>query len=159
MIFLRKIKWLPLILFVGITELVGSLSSLAAGDIKSVYMQLEKPPLSPPPEVFGIVWAILYALIGIAAYLVYNSEKSETRRNALAFWTVQLILNFLWPIVAFRFDWLFVAVILIVLIVLTTLITVLYFSKISKAAAYLMIPYLLWLVFATYLNIGFAVLN
>ena len=107
-----------------------------------------------------MVWTILYALMGVAAYLIYSAEAdAERKRTALTFYVVQLAVNFLWSIVFFRFQlfWLSVAVILL-LDVLVAL-TILRFRPISKAAAYLLLPYLAWILFATYLNIGVAVLQ
>ena len=157
---MKKVHWTDLLTSIAIAELVGVLSSLLAGNSSSFYQALPLPPLSPPGWVFPVVWTILYALMGVAAYLIYSAEAdAERKRTALTFYVVQLAVNFLWSIVFFRFQlfWLSVAVILL-LDVLVAL-TILRFRPISKAAAYLLLPYLAWILFATYLNIGVAVLQ
>ena len=154
---MRKINWFQLIAIILITELVGVLGSLFSGNMGQSFTTLKKPPLSPPGWLFGIIWQILYLLMGIAVYIIY--QKPPESQKAINLYWIQLLVNFLWPIVFFRFElyWIAVAVILIldVLVFLTTV----WFYKISKVAGYLMIPYLLWILFATYLNIGIALMN
>lgn len=157
---MKGIKWTELLIFVIGTELVGALSALFAGDFSSFYNGLNQPPLAPPGIVFPIVWTILYALMGISAYLIYDSEDiSGERSEALGVYAAQLFVNFMWSIVFFRFEKPEAAAVVIILLAVLVAAMILKFRKISPAAAYLNIPYLLWVIFAAYLNIGVVVLN
>ncbi len=156
---LKKVNWFQLLSIILITELAGVLSSLSSGNVGQIYASLNKPPLSPPGWLFGVVWPILYLLMGIAAYIIYQAPQSPEREKAINLYWVQLFINFLWPIVFFRFEWFWISVLVILLLDVLVLITTILFYRINKIAGYLMIPYLLWILFATYLNIGIAVLN
>jgi tryptophan-rich sensory protein len=156
---LKKVNWFQLLAIILITELAGVLSSLSSGNVGQIYASLIKPPLSPPGWLFGVVWPILYLLMGIAAYIIYQAPQSPEREKAINLYWVQLFINFLWPIVFFRFEWFWISVLVILLLDVLVLITTILFYRINKIAGYLMIPYLLWILFATYLNIGIAVLN
>lgn len=156
---MKKIKWSKLITIVLVTELVGLIASLLSGNIKKVYMTINKPALAPPSWVFGIVWSVLYLMIGVAAYIVYESEETEQRKKAIWLYWVQLFVNFVWPIVFFRFLMFEAALLVIGVLDILVVITTREFYKINKFAGKLMIPYLLWLMFATYLNLGIALLN
>ena len=156
---MKKIDWFQLLTIILIAELVGVLGSLLSGNTGEIYTSLIKPPLSPPGWLFGVVWPVLYLLMGIAAYLIYQAPQTLERQKATAFYWIQLFVNFLWPIVFFRFEWYWIAVIIIILLDILVSITARLFYKINKAAGYLMIPYLIWILFATCLNIGIAVLN
>lgn len=157
---MKKITWTELMIFVVGTELVGALSALFAGDFSSFYSGLNQPPLAPPGVVFPIVWTILYALMGISAYLIYDSEDiSGERSEALGIYAAQLFVNFLWSIVFFRFEKTGAAAVVIILLAGLIWTMIVKFRKINPVAAYINIPYLLWVIFATYLNIGVVVLN
>ena len=132
----KLIPILQLILAVVVVELVGFCSSLLAGDIAGKYAMLNKAPLSPPGSVFGPVWIVLYLLMGI-----------------------QLLLNFLWSILFFGGSSFWLAAVVILLLDAAVIACIVWFKKISTLAAGLMVPYLLWILFATYLNIAFAILN
>lgn len=153
---MKFIKWLLCVIGV---EAVGSLSGLFAGDIKSMYAQLTKPPLAPPGNLVGIVWPILYAMIGTALYFILSSPKSELRKKALQMFAVQLVLNFIWSILFFGGDYFWIASLISLLLTLSVFVCYKLFSKINKTAAWLFIPYLIWLIYATYLSFGLAVLN
>ncbi len=155
----RKINWFQLLVIILITELVGVLSSLLSGNTEQIYTSFIKPPLSPPGWLFGVIWPILYLLIGIAAYIIYQAPQTPERKKAITLYWVQLFVNFLWPIIFFRFEWYWISVIVILLLDVLVLITMIWFYNIKKMGGYLMMPYLLWILFATYLNIGIAVLN
>lgn len=155
---MKKPKITELLIFIVATELVGALSGLLAGNSFSFYKELIKPPLSPPGWIFPVMWAILYALMGISAFIIYTSDVKE-KHLALIIYGTQLFVNFMWSIVFFRFKMfgLSVAVILILLgLIIAMIIT---FRRIRPLAAYLNIPYLLWILFASYLNIGILLLN
>jgi len=156
---MKKIDWIQLLTIILISELVGVLGSLLSGNQGVIYTSFVKPPLSPPGWLFGVIWPVLYLLMSIAAYIIYQTPQILERKEATTFYWIQLFVNFLWPIVFFRFEWYWIAVGVIILLDILVSITTLRFYKINKAAGYLMIPYLLWILFATYLNIGIAVLN
>jgi len=152
------IKWKPLLINLLIPLAVGGLSAYLTMDSMEVYQGLRQPPLSPPGWLFPIVWTILFLLMGIAAYLVWMRD-STGRNGALMLYALQLAFNFGWTLIFFNvqnyglaFFWL---VILWVLILLTTI----RFFKENRAAGWLMIPYLLWVAFAGYLNAGVWLLN
>jgi benzodiazapine receptor len=150
-----------LVLAIVVCELAGLIGALfTTPSIPGWYAGLTKPPFNPPGWVFAPVWTALYALMGLAAWLVYEKgNKRAEVRKALAVFVVQLVLNTLWSIVFFGAHQLFGAVIVIVLLWLMILWTILLFRKISKAAAWLLVPYILWVSFATLLNVSLAVLN
>jgi len=156
---MKKINWPQLILIVLITELIGALGGLFSGNAGQMYTSFIRPSLSPPGWLFGIIWPVLYLLMGIAAYIIYQMPQTPERKKATTLYWVQLFVNFLWPIVFFRFELYWLSVAVIILLDILVLITTITFYKIEKAAGYLMIPYLFWILFATYLNIGIALLN
>lgn len=156
---MKKINWFQLIAIVLGTKLIGLLGSLFSGITGQSYATLIKPPLSPPGWLFGLVWPVLYLLMAIAAYLIYQTPPTPERQKATGLYWIQLFVNFLWPIVFFRFEWYWFSVAVILLLNILVIAAALRFFKLEKAAGYLMIPYLLWLLFAAYLNIGVALLN
>lgn len=154
-----KIKWKPLLIALGIPLAVGGLAVLLSGGM-STYETLNQPPLSPPGWVFPIVWSILYLLMGYASYRVLYSEGSMPKiRRALTVYAIQLLLNFLWPIFFFGFQWYLAAFILLLLLWAAILLTIKEFSALDETAGNLLIPYLLWVTFAGYLNLGVVLLN
>ncbi|WP_428815441.1 TspO/MBR family protein [Lactococcus lactis] len=157
----KKLKALgQLILFIVGIELIGGLAGLLAGDIKGIYNNLKLPPLAPPDYLFGIVWPVLYALIAISAYLIFYKLKTQRSegQNALFYFGIQLILNFIWSIIFFKgYFWL--GVIIILLLDFIVYLCIIKFSKINKWSAFLLIPYFIWIIFATYLSISVAILN
>ncbi len=138
----------------------GFLGWLFTRNSMEVYGTLNSPPLSPPGWIFPIVWSILYALMGIALYLV-RSTGGETEIKKRGYWVfaIQLVFNFLWTILFFRLGlYGFSSIWLGALIVLIA-VNILFFSQINKTAGLLLVPYLLWCAFALYLNIGIYLLN
>ena len=153
-------KYKTIILQVVLALLAGGLASLLGGDTASLYQRLTPPPWAPPGWVFPVVWTILYALMGISAYLIHIEPKeTEGRRTALTTYWVQLMINFSWSIVFFRFELLWGSVAVILALLVAVIVMVVRFRRISAAAAYINIPYILWLLLATYLNIATAVIN
>lgn len=137
---------------------VGSLATVP--NIPSWYAALEKPPLLPPNGVFGPVWTILYLLMGIAlALIILHKVKAAKKRSAYIWFGVQLALNMLWSLVFFglHLPWLGVGV--IIALIVSILMTMMNFHRLVSTAAWLLMPYLAWVCFATYLTIGVAVLN
>lgn len=156
-----KIKsYTELFIFIVTAELVGVLSALVTGDFSGFFDKYLQPPLMPPAWVFPVVWVILYALMGISAYLVYSSDGSdEAKKRALGIYAAQLAVNFSWSIVFFRFEELWGAAVVIILLLVLIILMIASFRKVSPPAAVLNIPYLLWVIFAAYLNIAAAVIN
>lgn len=129
-------------------------------DAMQDYANLVQPPLAPPSWVFSVVWPILYLLMSIALYMVANSKAPQGQKSlAYVLYGIQLVFNFLWTLFFFVFGfYTFSAVWLGVLIVIVAA-CVFVFYKIKPISTYLLLPYLIWLIFALYLNIGTAVLN
>lgn len=155
---MKKRKITELLIFIIGTELVGALSGLLAGNSFSFYQELVKPPLAPPGWLFPVMWVILYALMGISVFLIYTSDaKGKTR--AFVIYALQLFVNFMWPIVFFRFEMLGLSVTVILTLLVLLIVMLVLFYQIRPAAAYLNVPYLLWILFASYLNIGILLFN
>lgn len=156
---MKKIKWTDLIIFIVTAELVGAISALLSGQYKDFFTGLKQPPLAPPAVVFPIVWAILYAVMGIGAYLVYVSEDSGIRTFSLRVYIIQLAVNFVWSIIFFRFELLEFAAVTAVILAALVAVMVWAFYKTRRLAGIINLPYLAWCLFAAYLAIGNAVLN
>lgn len=142
-------------------ELVGILSTpftLAA--IPTWYAGLQKPFFSPPNWVFGPVWTILYCLMGISVFLIWRGGfKKKQIKRGLGYFFIQLFLNFLWSPLFFGLHSPLLGLFDIMALLFFLVLTIISFYRLSKAAAYLLIPYLLWVSFATLLNISIEVLN
>lgn len=146
-----------LIIAILIPIAVGTLSALFSRNM-SLYSTINKPTISPPAFIFPIVWIILYILMGISSYLIYESNNPN-KRNALKTYAIQLFFNFWWSIIFFRFSlYLFAFLWLLVMIALIT-IMIYQFYQIRPLSSYLQIPYLLWCLFAAYLNFMIYILN
>ena len=154
-----KTNWKKLLICLAIPLAAGGLGTLLSGGMDT-YKTLNQPPLSPPGWVFPIVWSVLYLLMGYASYRVLMSgAEKEAIRKALTFYGIQLFLNFLWPIVFFGLQWYFAAFVLLLALWAFIYLTMFYFGQIDDTAENLLIPYLLWVTFAGYLNLGVALLN
>lgn len=154
-------KALTILIFVLICQLAGVIGSLfTTPSIPGWYAGLTKPSFNPPNWIFAPVWTTLYVLMGTAAFLVYEKggKKGEVRK-ALAVFAVQLALNALWSIVFFGAHMILGAAVLIVVLWAMIAASIWLFSRITKAAAYLLVPYILWVSFATVLNISLYILN
>ena len=123
------------------------------------YMNLNKPVFSPPNWVFGPVWTLLYLLMGIAVYLVWIQKSTQKTKIALTFFIAQLIFNFLWSVLFFAMQSPLFALVDIIILWLLIVGTIIKFYPLSKIAAYLLVPYLVWVSFATILNASIVVLN
>ena len=152
------IKIKPLAVSLAISLGVGGLSALLTKDSMEEYALLNQPPLSPPGWVFPVVWTILFILMGIAAYLVWI-ENSPGRSGALWLYGVQLAFNFLWTIIFFNTERRGFALIWLIILWFLILATILRFRRESQTAWKLMVPYILWVTFAAYLNAGVWYLN
>lgn len=154
-------KYLPVLISIIICQMAGLLGSLfTAPAIPTWYASLTKPSFSPPNWVFGPVWIILYTLMGISAYLVWQQGvKKKGVKIALAIFGVQLVLNTLWSILFFGLKLPLYAFIEIIFLWFFILLTILSFSKISKAAGLFLLPYIFWVSFAALLNFYIFKLN
>lgn len=138
----------------------GFVVGILNNNSKDLYESLEKPFLSPPSIVFPIVWGILYVLMGIAAYRVTLAlRNSKVKKGELFFYYIQLLLNFLWPIIFFSFRLYGLAFIELIILFLFILITFFKFIKVDKWAGLLLLPYILWTTYAGYLNFFVWLLN
>ncbi len=155
-----KIQWKKLIICILIPLLVGIVSGLISGGGMAAFEEINKPPLSPPGWLFPVVWTVLYILMGIASYLVLTSgAKKRDIENAITVYGLQLFFNFFWSIIFFNFELYTFAFVWLLALWVLIIITTVRFGRVSKPAAYLMIPYILWVTFAAYLNLGIAILN
>ena len=154
----QTVRLKKLILWVAIPLIVGGISSLLSGDMGQMWNTLRRPPLSPPGWVFPIVWTVLYVFMGVAAYLV--SESSSTLRPiALRLYWLQLLLNFLWSPIFFGCNMPGLALVIAIALWAVLGFTVLVFARVDRLAGLLMLPVLLWVTFAVYLNAGIVALN
>lgn len=152
-----KIQWKHLAVCLVIPLAVGGLSALLTKTGMEAFETINKPSLTPPEWIFPVAWTILYILMGIASYLVFISRKPN--RIALAVYGMQLAFNFLWSIIFFNLGLYLFAFIWLVLLWLLILATAILFYPIEKPAGYLILPYLLWVTFAGYLNYSIYLLN
>ena len=155
-----KINYKKLIISILIPLIVGGVSAFLTRNSMTTFESVAKPPLSPPGWLFPVVWTILYILMGIASYLVSTSKGPKTLSDsALAIYGLQLVFNFFWSIIFFNMEAYLFAFIWLIALWLLILWTTVSFYKINKTAGLLMIPYLIWVAFAGYLNFGIYLLN
>lgn len=143
-----------------LTEAVGALSGWLSKDGMKIFSaSISQPPLSPPAFLFPIVWGVLYALMGISVARIYLSPQSTKRNRALNVYITQLIVNFFWSLIFFNTQAYLFAFFWLLILWILALWMILLFYKVDPLAAKLQIPYLLWLSFAAYLNLGVWYLN
>lgn len=147
-----------IISYIVITLLVGSFFTLFIMDSFNIYNTMDKPFLSPNKIVFPIVWSVLYILMGISLYIISESKYLNKDKSYLLY-ILQLLVNSVWPLFFFKFRLFFVSFLIVLLLIYLVIKLILEFYKINKLAAYLQIPYLLWLIFASYLSLGVFLLN
>ena len=155
-----KQSWKPYAAWILLTEAVGGAAGLLTGSAMKIYEStILKPPLSPPGLVFPIAWTVLYALMGIGAARIWQTPLSPGRSRSLRLYLLQLAFNFCWSFLFFSlqafglsFFWLAVLWVLIVRMMLS-------FYEVDRTAAWLQLPYLIWVLFAAYLNLGVWKLN
>lgn len=157
---MSKTKNLPKLIFsIGICLGVGVLGSFfTISSIPTWYVTLNKPFFSPPNWVFAPVWTTLYILMGIALYLIWTS-KIQLRQHVLNLFFIQLGLNVLWSLIFFGWHNPLLALVDIIALWIAIVLTIKYFYPVSRLAAYLLIPYLLWVSFASILNLSIILLN
>lgn len=146
-----------LIIAILIPLAVGSVSALLSGNM-STYSALSKPAFSPPALVFPVVWTILYILMGISSYIIYKSENPQ-KNKALRIYILQLVFNFFWSIIFFGFSQYLFAFLWLLILIILIVIMIYRFYHINPLAAYLQIPYLIWCLFAAYLNLMIVLMN
>jgi len=150
-----------LVAFIVLCELAGVIGSLfTISSIPTWYAVLRKPWFTPPNWLFGPIWLTLYFLMGISLYLVFESKRNKAKEKpALWAFGIQLFLNVLWSVLFFGMHYLLYGFIEIVLLWISIAVTIILFFKISKAAAYLLLPYILWVTIAASLNYYVFILN
>ena len=155
----KKIK--PYALNIVLTLAVGGLSALITGKDMEIYKSVQTPPLSPPSWLFPVAWSILYVLMAISFTLVCTKREplSPQRSSAVRLYACNLILNFFWTIIFFKLRAFIAAFFWLVVLWGVILAMILSFRKTDKKAALLLVPYLLWVTFAGYLNLGIHLLN
>lgn len=142
-----------LIAAVAVCQLAGLIGVLTSGNTGRYYRELETPSFAPPGSVFGPVWVTLYTMMGVALYLVWRRrDKSSARKRALGLFGVQLALNAAWTPAFFGLQQPGLGLIVIALLLVAVIATILAFWPVAAVAAALLIPYLLWVAFATALN-------
>ena len=148
------------ILWIALAEATGVLSGWLTRDGAAQYSQsIVQPPLSPPPVVFPVVWGILFALMGVSAARIFLVPSSQARSRGLLIFFLQLFFNFLWSILFFNLQAFGFALIWLIILWALIVLMIVSFSKTDLLAARLQIPYLLWVSFAAYLNLGVWLLN
>lgn len=154
-----KTQTKKLLLALALPLAVGGLATLLSGGME-LYKDLNQPPLSPPGWVFPVVWTVLYLLMGYSSYRVAVADApAQLRKQALFAYGLQLVANFLWPIIFFGGKLFLTAFFLLLALWLLILWTIFRFTKVDETAADLLLPYLLWVSFALYLNLGVFLLN
>ena len=169
-----KIHWKSLIVCILIPLAVGGLSGFLARDGMQAFSELQQPPLSPPGWLFPVVWTILYILMGIASYLARKASPGSSKSSvhpgiagsslttvdpAGTFYTLQLFFNFGWSLIFFNLQAYLLAFFWLVILWILIAITTILFAQKSRTAGLLMLPYLAWVTFAGYLNLGIWWLN
>ena len=154
-----KTDWKKLLIALGIPLAAGGLAALLSGGMGQ-YRAMNQPPLSPPGWVFPVVWSILYLLMGYASYLIWSSDAPQgEKRGALILYGAQLAANFIWPLLFFGAQMYLAALVWLAVLWVLIFLTIRAFSKIDERAGDLLIPYILWVTFAAYLNLGIYLLN
>lgn len=155
---MKKVNWKMILISASVTigsSLIGFLLSLGS---KEIYESLNLPVFAPPSWLFGVVWPILYVFMGISLYLILVSESS-IRNSAIELFFIQLGVNLLWPLAFFKLKLFIVALVILMILIALVIIMIKIFYGINKTSAYLQIPYLAWITFATVLNFAVVLMN
>ena len=139
----------------------GALVSLATTNAQETFGQFNHPQLAPPAWLFPVAWTILYVLMGLASFFIYyyGTKHKEARKSALILYSIQLVFNFVWSLVFFNAGQYYAAFAILIVMWILILATMVEAGKVSKLAVACLVPYLLWVTFAGYLNIMIAILN
>lgn len=157
---MNKTLILKLLISIALPLGVGAIAGMfTAQAVPEWFASLNRPWFSPPNWVFGPVWTFLYLLMGISFFLIWKQDANRNRKLAFVVYFVQLLLNFAWSFIFFYFKMIGLALVEIVLLWLTIVAMLVLFHRVKPAAAYLNVPYLLWVTFATILTAGYFWLN
>jgi tryptophan-rich sensory protein len=152
-------NYLKLIISLALPQLMGGLGAFfTLSSVNSWFITLNKPSWNPPSWLFGPVWTLLYVLMGIACYLIWRSDYPQ-KKALLKLYFVQLILNALWSPAFFGMQSPFLGLLVIIPLWIAIVLCIIQFKKVSALASGLMVPYLLWVTFATALNTAIWILN
>jgi tryptophan-rich sensory protein len=154
-----EINWLLLIGLIIACNLIGASGALLGASDGDWYRNIKKPSFNPPSWIFGPVWTLLFTLMGVALYLVWTSPSSKIRTVALILFAVQFVFNVLWSYLFFGINKPGIAFAEILIMLGFIIATTVYFFKINKISGYLLIPYILWVSFASFLNFSIWRLN
>jgi len=154
----KRISKTELVIWIVGAELFGAVSALIGGNFGGFYDTLKSPPLAPPAWLFPVMWALIYGLLGASAYLVFGLVKDYNKTTVYIF-LIQLVLNLSWSIVFFRLHFLWLAAAVLIALTISVGLMFLEFYRREKTAGLMNLLYLVWCMFACYLNIGIAVLN
>jgi len=149
------------IISIAIALAVGLFSALLTRDSMDIYSQLITPPLAPPGWLFPVVWTVLYVLMGVGAAIIWEQREEDpaAASNGISVYALSLGFNFLWSILFFNCRWLLASFLWLLGLLALIWLTIYYYRQISKPAAWLQLPYALWVTFAGYLNFGIWFLN
>ena len=155
----KKIKAYAISIIIALAT--GGISALLTRESMNIYTELNTPPLAPPSILFPIVWSILYVLMGVSAAMICTSKNTPKleREDALYLYGISLVINFSWSIIFFRFRTFLLAFFWLILLLFLVVKTITAYKRINKTAAYLQIPYALWVTFAGYLSFAIWYLN
>lgn len=157
---MKKSDIIKFVISILIPLLLGAIAGgFTSQAVPDWYASLNRPSFSPPNWIFGPVWTTLYILLGISLYLIWKQTPSKERNNALIIFSIQMFLNFIWSFVFFYFNQIGLALIVIIGLWLSIILMLNRFYKIKPLAAYLNLPYILWVTFASVLNAGYFILN
>jgi tryptophan-rich sensory protein len=150
----RRTRSIPALVISIVTCLLVGISGslLTATSVTTWYTQIQKPSWTPPDAVFGPVWTLLYVMMGVSAWLFWRDSAGDVRRRGLSIFALQLLLNSLWSLLFFGMQSPGWAAIEIVVLWGAIAATIIVFAKVGRAAALLLVPYLLWVSFASALN-------
>ena len=157
---MKRPSWKTYALWIVGVEAVGALSGFLTRDGAEIYSEpIRQPPLSPPAIVFPIVWGILFLLMGVSAARIYAAPASPDRTRGLRLFAIQLAFNFFWTLIFFNLGMYLLAFFWLLALIALVAWMILRFRTIDRTAALLQVPYLLWLIFAGYLNLSIVLLN
>lgn len=153
-----QIKWKPLACSIAIPLALGLLVGFLTKDSMGIYEQLNKPSMALPGYVFQAIWLILFALLGIASYIIYVSNSPE-KEKALQLYEINILLIFVWPVIFFLFQSHYIAFLIIIILWGVAFTMVSMFTQISRLAGWILLPYFIWVTYAAYLNFQILLLN
>jgi translocator protein len=157
---MKPVQIAKLVVAIALPLTVGGIAGMFTTEaIPDWYATLNQPSFNPPNWIFGPVWTLLYILMGISIYLIWNLAPGKSRQQAMAVFLVQLLLNFAWSFCFFYFKRIDLALVNIVLLWGTIVFMLNRFNRLKPMAAYINIPYLLWVTFAAVLNAAYFILN